>query len=167
MSVGGAPTPAHALTFSFSFANTANGGGTVQGLIYGLSDNATSSATQIQITSNTDGFGVGQYAGTFAFNTFTVSSGSITGAQVEYFGAGNSSPDVTCCSLYMYYNTSVINGFGLTDAADSVTNNFDASDIFTLAPETPIPSALPLFATGLGALGLLGWRRKRKAQAAA
>ena len=25
----------------------------------------------------------------------------------------------------------------------------------------PIPAALPLFATGLGALGLLGWRRKR------
>jgi hypothetical protein len=32
---------------------------------------------------------------------------------------------------------------------------------------TPLPAALPLFATGLGALGLLGWRRKRKAQAAA
>ena len=28
---------------------------------------------------------------------------------------------------------------------------------------TPIPAALPLFATGLGALGVLGWRRKRKA----
>ena len=27
---------------------------------------------------------------------------------------------------------------------------------------TPLPAALPLFATGLGALGLLGWRRKRK-----
>jgi hypothetical protein len=27
---------------------------------------------------------------------------------------------------------------------------------------TPLPSALPLFGTGLGALGLLGWRRKRK-----
>ena len=27
---------------------------------------------------------------------------------------------------------------------------------------TPLPSALPLFVTGLGALGLLGWRRKRK-----
>ena len=32
---------------------------------------------------------------------------------------------------------------------------------------TPLPTALPLFATGLGALGLLGWRRKRKAQAVA
>jgi hypothetical protein len=32
--------------------------------------------------------------------------------------------------------------------------------------ETPLPAALPLFATGLGALGLLGWRRKRKAAAA-
>jgi hypothetical protein len=30
---------------------------------------------------------------------------------------------------------------------------------------TPIPGALPLFATGLGALGLLGWRRKRKTAA--
>jgi hypothetical protein len=32
---------------------------------------------------------------------------------------------------------------------------------------TPLPAALPLFATGLGALGLLGWHTKRKAQAAA
>src|SRR6516225_1177384 len=31
---------------------------------------------------------------------------------------------------------------------------------------TPLPTALPLFATGVGALGLLGWRRRRKAQAA-
>ncbi len=33
--------------------------------------------------------------------------------------------------------------------------------------ETPLPAALPLFASSLGALGLLGWRRKRKAQALA
>jgi hypothetical protein len=29
----------------------------------------------------------------------------------------------------------------------------------------PLPGALPLFATGLGLMGLLGWRRKRKAAA--
>jgi len=34
------------------------------------------------------------------------------------------------------------------------------------AVPTPLPAALPFFATGLGALGLLGWRRKRKAHAA-
>jgi len=28
---------------------------------------------------------------------------------------------------------------------------------------TPLPAILPLIATGLGALGLLGWRKKRKA----
>ena len=27
--------------------------------------------------------------------------------------------------------------------------------------ETPLPAALPLFVTGLGALGLLGWRDSR------
>jgi hypothetical protein len=32
--------------------------------------------------------------------------------------------------------------------------------------ETPLPAALPLFAGGLGALGLFGWRRKRKNAAA-
>lgn len=41
-------------------------------------------------------------------------------------------------------------------AADSLTLNI---------AQTPIPTALPLFATGLGALSLLGWRRKRKAAA--
>jgi len=31
---------------------------------------------------------------------------------------------------------------------------------------TPLPAALPLFVSGLGGLGLLGWRRKRKNTAA-
>ncbi|MGH7100283.1 MAG: PEP-CTERM sorting domain-containing protein, partial [Stellaceae bacterium] len=32
---------------------------------------------------------------------------------------------------------------------------------------TPLPAALPLFASGLGAMGLFGWRKKRKAAAVA
>ena len=32
---------------------------------------------------------------------------------------------------------------------------------------TPLPAALPLFATGLGGLGFLSWRRRKKAQATA
>jgi hypothetical protein len=38
----------------------------------------------------------------------------------------------------------------------------EAGPICRFAPNVPLPAALPLFVTGLGALGLLGWRRKRK-----
>jgi hypothetical protein len=45
-----------------------------------------------------------------------------------------------------------------------LVNNFTVNgDVLA----TPLPAALPLFATGLGAMGLLGWRRNRKAKAVA
>ena len=47
---------------------------------------------------------------------------------------------------------------------DETTVTFSVSGTATAL--TPIPTALPLFATGIGCLGLLGWRRKRKNTAA-
>jgi hypothetical protein len=47
-----------------------------------------------------------------------------------------------------------------------LTFDVGAQIVVTFANETPLPGALPLFATGLGALGLLGWRRKQAAIAA-
>jgi len=35
-----------------------------------------------------------------------------------------------------------------------------------IATAVPLPTALPLFPTGLVGLGVLGWRRKKKAIAA-
>lgn len=55
-----------------------------------------------------------------------------------------------------------LNDFGGSDLAQSVT--FQS---FTINSATPLPGTLPLFASGLGALGLLGWRKKKKAEAAA
>ena len=42
------------------------------------------------------------------------------------------------------------------------TDIFNFNDTVNVLDSLPLPAALPLFATGLGALGLLGWRRKRK-----
>jgi len=57
-------------------------------------------------------------------------------------------------------------GGGGSLAGDSPT--LSSVQIATAAPAaTPVPAALPLFASGLGALGLFGWRRKRKAALAA
>jgi len=39
-------------------------------------------------------------------------------------------------------------------------------DVSNVTSATPLPAALPLFATGLGAVGALTWRRKRKARTA-
>jgi hypothetical protein len=45
--------------------------------------------------------------------------------------------------------------------------NASFNDSTTPPTSTPLPAALPLFATGIGGLGFLGWRRKRKAQVVA
>jgi hypothetical protein len=51
------------------------------------------------------------------------------------------------------------------DVFNNGAQSFDNFLITTLPLETPLPAALPLFATGLGALGLLGWRTKLKRRA--
>jgi hypothetical protein len=54
-----------------------------------------------------------------------------------------------------------------TNAGAELFHAFPQSDFASELEEEviPLPPALPLFATGLGALGLLGWFRKRKPRA--
>lgn len=68
------------------------------------------------------------------------------------------------------------NGTTWADAADVLvanSNGWEAADNMASSPQdlgfyaaTPLPAALPLFASGLGGLGFFGWRRKRKAVSA-
>jgi hypothetical protein len=60
----------------------------------------------------------------------------------------------------VFYSAAYTQNAGSGNQINASFNN--ATTIFAV----PLPAALPLFATGLGALGLLGWRRKRKALAA-
>jgi hypothetical protein len=50
----------------------------------------------------------------------------------------------------------------------NVPSNTFLSEVSVTQDEvaTPVPAALPLFASGLGVMGLVGWRRKRKMGAA-
>ena len=73
--------------------------------------------------------------------------------------------------------------YGFYDLGDTYTNitfgnNSGGADVFgfddmtvgsvqQVTPTTPLPGALPLFASGGGLLGFLSWRRKRKAALAA
>ncbi len=54
-------------------------------------------------------------------------------------------------------------GWGLCNPSSAPAAIITGADVSA----TPLPATLPLFATGLGALSLLGWRRKRKAAAIA
>ena len=67
---------------------------------------------------------------------------------------------------YQSWNTDVSPAFAdfshtLTYSLTDYTSDsgFDYSPV---AAATPLPAAFPLFASGLGALTLFGWRRKRK-----
>jgi len=59
-------------------------------------------------------------------------------------------------------------GFEIASLLDPKCNNYScqlssSQGSLTTGPvTTPLPAALPLFSTGLGAMALLGWRRKRK-----
>jgi hypothetical protein len=67
------------------------------------------------------------------------------------------------------YSNATLTSLGVTPGIYVWTWGPAANQSFTLdiINPIPIPAALPLFATGLGALGLLAWRRKKKAAALA
>ena len=158
--------PADALTFDFSFINTeGNVTGTVTGEIDGLVNNASGQqATAVNIDLYPAGLGT---LGTVpisvplpvsTYNKFTVnSSGFLTSV---YFAEVNP-------FTYTLVLNSVAQVFYLSNSRDCPACVEDSLLTITTpsTSATPLPAALPLFATGLGALGLLGWRRKRKAAA--
>ncbi len=94
---------------------------------------------------------------------FGLTNGGIvfTAAGPDYYAADPTNP-VSPAEFNIF---SDINGYALLTMASNNVNapfNGGLSIVESSTSETPLPAALPLFATGLGALGLVGWRRKRK-----
>jgi hypothetical protein len=92
----------------------------------------------------------------------------VLGAGTYYFSVSDSGPN-----NFVWASSNLSNG-GFYRVNNGPWNDLSsdpnrASQAFSLEGDTavtPLPAALPLFATGLGALGLLGWRRKQKNAAA-
>ena len=97
--------------------------------------------------------------------------------QQSYYQKSGYTSDYSCNYLILCHRWVDTSHWVDTSYWTVLTANFTATGsgsgaltVDTLAAatstETPLPAALPLFASGAGVLGLLGWRRKRKAVAA-
>jgi hypothetical protein len=82
------------------------------------------------------------------------------------FGTVSDSAPLGSVGLADLMNNSVLQYVLNTQLGQFSGLNVELDLTFT-ATATPLPAALPLFATGLGGLGLLGWRRRRKVQGVA
>ncbi|MGZ5835324.1 MAG: PEP-CTERM sorting domain-containing protein [Xanthobacteraceae bacterium] len=103
-------------------------------------------------------------SGTYTFNTtvgavFSLSLGLQIFADSSILSTSNTADYSNTARLFIDFTEA-----GAFFNADSGHNYISAA----IEPSaTPVPAALPLFATGLGALGFLGWRRKKKTAALA
>jgi hypothetical protein len=98
----------------------------------------------------------------YGSNTLGSLGTAISGWSCTYNGSNNCESDETFTisgTPYAYYDVGSLNG-------DVLLAGFDASVSLGKTGTTPIPAALPLFAGGLGVIGMFTRRRKRKNDAA-
>ena len=102
---------------------------------------------------------IGRDFGLYTQDNLTAPYGALVG-QIgggDYFLIGTSYTGFAATS-------GILKFFYWDSNASDNTQSVAAITAIVSAPsfETPLPAALPLFASGLGVMGLLGWRRKRK-----
>ena len=160
-----ATAPSQALTFDWQFTIEGFGhiGETVAGTISGLVEGSNDGTGLTVVVTSTP---TGQFEGggwtfdqSYGGPAFAVTGGAVTSADALFTIGG-------FYGVRLYFG-----GYGgyypqLIDGSTSPNWFTNSGQTTFTASAVPLPAALPLLASGLGGLGLLGWRRKRKAAGA-
>jgi hypothetical protein len=153
------------------------GGGTAGALVQDYENPTTTSSGAyggevVALRLNVDFSAAGFLPGTFG-NLYLTGFGSplagLNGMTVSQFLTLNETLLGGGSGIYTIFDIDLLD--------DNLNTAFDPSSNFSFADAhltvtnpnisaTPLPATLPLFASGLGALGFFGWRRKRKNAAA-
>jgi uncharacterized protein (TIGR03118 family) len=91
-------------------------------------------------------------------NAFNPLTGAFLGSILIDVGSGNTPGGLWA----LMFGTGSANGGDPNTLYFTDGINGETAGLFGAIQSTPLPAALPLFASGLGALGLFGWRRKRR-----
>ncbi len=171
------------VNIDFTFTNPSVGD-VVTGEIDGLTVGGTSSASAVYITGYTDPPPPSPYSSIYTFptpllmtaittNSFTVDgSGDLTVADFNgegFFGSPGTNVNLAIVRVLPSVDVGGVfqNIYPASGPIVQSGGDFGQLDYVPVpVSATPLPAALPLFATGLGALGLFGWRKKRKNAAA-
>ena len=97
----------------------------------------------------------GLWSATDLGNSFKYTATSPLAQSGNSLGSGETS------SQFAFYSLLVTSDWTI----ELLTPDNETTFVSGSVNAVPLPAALPLFATGLGMMGLLGWRRKKKAAA--
>jgi hypothetical protein len=160
MAAAGTPAQAVAVTWDLSGV-TFNDGGTASGSFV---FDATADAYDSWNITTTGG---SQVTTGFDYTNLNSSilNGSTTGLFIGTAGLVNELDLGFSGVLTNAGGTFTLSGFE-HQLSGFQSRSIDGGSITTEIAATPLPAALPLFAGGLGVMGLLGWRRNRKNAAA-
>jgi len=159
---------ASTLNISADLTSSANGG-------LGTSGIHRVSGQELDLWWGNDGQRFSAFTWTFtdpitAFFADFISFDSIgsTGLSVSFVENGvNQTVNISALVVGLSRGVGLTFDHGISSLVFSTTDGYDNGQIDNLyyasASAVPVPAALPLLASGLGALGFFGWRRKRSA----
>lgn len=149
---------ASTVTYDLTLQGTAGGlvGGTgaftVDGPINSTGLETLTASDGLNLSFTIDGNSFSSAPGGYASVTFN--NGALASINYAGFLDSWSFSLVTGSLLYIY--TDLVNP--THDTFGTISAQLEATQVSA----TPLPAALPLFVSGLGGMGLLGWWRKRK-----